>query len=210
MKKNNRKSSPVARGLQHTQQDDGLVSQRAYAKMRGLHPSTISRQVRSGAIPSHDGLIDPNEADAARAANLDPIRGRRKQQASAASDPASDATGAPPPFSESHARKEKSLADTREMEAATMRGKLHNVADCDRRIGLLIVATKDALLSLPPRLMNALSVETDPGACLQIVKAGIERALYQLIEAQGGKLDPIYEESQSRQKVEAECAKYGV
>ncbi len=52
-------------------QQSKLISAAKYAKLRGLNRSTISRQIRSGAIPTHDGKIDPKEADAARARNLD-------------------------------------------------------------------------------------------------------------------------------------------
>ena len=52
-----------------------LVSLSEYARRRGLNKSTISRQVRDGLIPTHSGLINPAEADRARAENLDPSRG---------------------------------------------------------------------------------------------------------------------------------------
>ena len=47
------------------------ISQGEYARLRGLNRSTISRQVQNGAIPTHDGRIDPVEADRARGMNLD-------------------------------------------------------------------------------------------------------------------------------------------
>jgi hypothetical protein len=43
-----------------------------YARLRGLNKSTISRQVKSGQIPTRDGRIDPVAADQARERNLDP------------------------------------------------------------------------------------------------------------------------------------------
>lgn len=61
-----------------------LLSPAQYAKARCLSPSTVSRQIRSGVIPTHNGLIDPKEADAGRDRNLDPARRlqaeRRKEQ----------------------------------------------------------------------------------------------------------------------------------
>jgi hypothetical protein len=47
-----------------------LIKPSAYAKLRGLNKSTVSRQVAAGVIPLHDGLVDPVEADASRDRNL--------------------------------------------------------------------------------------------------------------------------------------------
>src|ERR1051325_316777 len=58
---------------------DGLVTPAAYAKLRGLARSTVSRQIREGKIPTRNaGLVNPAEADRARSLNLD---ARRRQQA---------------------------------------------------------------------------------------------------------------------------------
>ena len=51
-----------------------LISPAQYAKMRGLNRSTISRQIRDGAIPVHNGRIDLKEADIAREKNLNSTR----------------------------------------------------------------------------------------------------------------------------------------
>lgn len=60
-----------------------LITQAEYARRRGLNKSTVSRQVRDGIIPTHGSrrLIDPAEADDARATKTDPTRGRRKSAA---------------------------------------------------------------------------------------------------------------------------------
>ncbi len=59
-----------------------LVGVRAYARMIGVTPGTISRQVASGAIPNRGTrdkpLIDPEEATKARARNLNPLKARRR------------------------------------------------------------------------------------------------------------------------------------
>ena len=51
-----------------------LITAAAYAKLRGLSRSTVSRQVRAGQIPTRNGLLDPIAADTAREKNLDPAR----------------------------------------------------------------------------------------------------------------------------------------
>jgi hypothetical protein len=61
------------------QQTNGkLITAAAYARLRGLNRSTISRQIASGVIPTIDGLLDPRAADLAREKNLNGIR---KEQA---------------------------------------------------------------------------------------------------------------------------------
>src|SRR6266545_2780691 len=59
--------------MQRKRSKDSLTAAE-YARLRGLNRSMISRQIRSGQIPTHDGLIDPTEADRARERNLDPAK----------------------------------------------------------------------------------------------------------------------------------------
>lgn len=73
-----------------------LLSPAEYARLRGLNRSTISRQIRAGQIPTHDGLIDPTEADGARERNLDPAKRvaakMRRQRAITANRATAEAT----------------------------------------------------------------------------------------------------------------------
>ncbi len=59
-----------------------LLSMRAYARRIGVNVSTISRQVADGVIPIRHEQgrkgIDPDEADAARAACLHPFWGGKR------------------------------------------------------------------------------------------------------------------------------------
>jgi hypothetical protein len=55
-----------------------LIKPAEYARVRGLNRSTVCRQIASGKIPTHGGLVDVAEADRARRNNLDQVRGRRK------------------------------------------------------------------------------------------------------------------------------------
>lgn len=57
---------------------DGLITPAAYATARGLNRSTISRQIKRGVIPVHDGKVNPMEADTARRNNLHIRRGGPK------------------------------------------------------------------------------------------------------------------------------------
>ena len=51
-----------------------LISAAAYARLRNLNKSTISRQIADGTIPLTNGKIDPVAADRARERNLNGIR----------------------------------------------------------------------------------------------------------------------------------------
>jgi hypothetical protein len=75
--------------MQRTTECNSLIKPAAYARLRKLNRSTISRQIREGKIPTHDGLIDPDEADQAREQNLN-LRKRRQ--------PAADRIPLPPNF----------------------------------------------------------------------------------------------------------------
>lgn len=63
------------------QEETTGMSQRAYAKRVGVHPSYIGKLVREHKIPANpDGSIDPATADAARERNTLQGRGQRKWQ----------------------------------------------------------------------------------------------------------------------------------
>ena len=72
-----------------------LITMAEYARRISVERSTISRQVKSGIIPTHSGMIDPKEADRCRAERLRPsIAGPR---APARPDPDDGADGRFPP-----------------------------------------------------------------------------------------------------------------
>ena len=56
-----------------------FVSKADYAARIGVHRSQISRYVKAG-MPTHNGLVEPDEADRWRQANLDPTKPKSKVQ----------------------------------------------------------------------------------------------------------------------------------
>jgi hypothetical protein len=72
-----------------------LISPAAYARLRDLNRSTISRQIEAGVIPAHGGLLDPVEADAGREKNLNGKRHRQAVERKA--ELAAKASSCPPP-----------------------------------------------------------------------------------------------------------------
>jgi hypothetical protein len=65
-----------------------LITPAAYARLRNLNRSTVSRQIHAGVIPVHQGRVDPAEADLARDRDLCVVHSAsarlRKQLAAAA------------------------------------------------------------------------------------------------------------------------------
>jgi len=55
-----------------------LVTPSRYAQLRQLNRSTISRQIQTGVVPTHGGLVNPGEADRCRTSRLDMRRRRPK------------------------------------------------------------------------------------------------------------------------------------
>ncbi len=73
---------------------DPLISISAAAREIGVHQSTLSKQVREGAVRSHDGKVRLSEVLADRAANID--LGRSNRRRGAIDDPGATAAPCPP------------------------------------------------------------------------------------------------------------------
>ena len=142
-----------------------LLTPAEYARLRGLNRSTVSRQIKTGAIPTTRGKIDPKKADRARAENLDPTRGRRKETP----EPEKPKTlitvqaiegGTAPDLMRARVRKELALARLRELEAAIAEGSLVELKQIESAIESLIVHAREKLLSIPLELGPRLASES--------------------------------------------------
>jgi phage terminase Nu1 subunit (DNA packaging protein) len=127
--------------------------------MRGLNRSTVCRQIRSGAIPTEHGLVNPEVADLAREKNLDAARRKPKQVGGVLGRTPAARRAAGGSFSHAVTRKENALADLREMELRTKRGELVDVGEVKAAWAEIGVAIRDAVLRLPSRICERLSVE---------------------------------------------------
>lgn len=67
-----------------------FISKAEYAARIGVHRSQISRYVKAG-MPTHNGLVEPDEADRWRQANLDPTKPKSKVQAPSEPEPSASA-----------------------------------------------------------------------------------------------------------------------
>lgn len=88
-----------------------LITPAAYAKLRGLNRSTVSRQIHAQQIPTVKGLVDPEFADLARERNLDPakrsdeaVRKAQRDAAKRAATPAETSRLAGPPATKERPR----------------------------------------------------------------------------------------------------------
>jgi hypothetical protein len=64
-----------------------FISKAEYAARIGVHRSQISRYVQAG-MPTHNGLVEPDEADRWRQTNLDPTKPKSKVPAPSEPEPA--------------------------------------------------------------------------------------------------------------------------
>jgi len=159
-----------------------LVTAAGYARLRNLNRSTVSRQVKSGLIPIHDGgLIDPAEADRARERNLDPAKVAaadvRKHNPSptesrtplaevkptgdpdAAVDDDVAAGTAPEDYWAVRTRHEKAKADRAELDLAAQQGKLLDAEVITSHWAALGTLVRDVVMSIPSRVVNRLPDE---------------------------------------------------
>ncbi len=154
---------------------DPLLSVSAAAREIGVHQSTLSKQVREGAVRSHDGKVRLSEVLADRAANID--LGRSNRRRGAIDDPG--ATTAPVPaepdvedvgaddavpesgvmvdgvavsYAAARAMKEGYLAKLKQLEFETKRGALVSVDDAVAEFTRVLGVIRERLLAMPGKL----------------------------------------------------------
>ncbi|MGB7762855.1 MAG: hypothetical protein WBL61_23680 [Bryobacteraceae bacterium] len=163
-----------------------LISGAAYAKLRGLNRSTIARQIRSGLIPTCDGLVDPVAADAARERNLDPdkvaqaehrksnplpsesnpqrapvpeVTSPPEPEPKGAGDSDSDGGQAPEEYWAARTRHEITRANRAQLDFALAEGKLVAVEDVCSRWAAMGRTVQDQLTGLHNRIVARLPME---------------------------------------------------
>ena len=90
--------------------------------------------------------------------------------------------GANESLAQSQARKEKAIADRREIEVEKMRGELAPIGEINAWISGMITKARDVLLRMPGELRDRLAQETDAVKVDQLLSAEINRALGELAE----------------------------
>jgi hypothetical protein len=84
------------------------------------------------------------------------------------------------PFLEAQARKERALADLRELELSVKRGELIEADQVNQWIAGMILRSRDVLLRIAPELKDKLAQESDAITIELMIDAEVRRALDQL------------------------------
>lgn len=147
-----------------------LLTRAEYSRQRGCSQSLISREVKNGKIPLHDGKINPAEADA--------ILDRRSD---------GDAEGAPDYWTE-HARLEKLKADEKDLAVRKLHGELIEVEEVQKVWMKHIGAARARILSLPRKLAPVLKGMKTTREIEAAIKLEVYEALHELSEYQDDEL----------------------
>ena len=186
---------------------DPLISVSAAARAIGVHQSTLSKQIREGAVRSHDGKVRLSEVLADRAANIDLGRSNRRRGAiddpsagaaiaAAEADPedvddADDADaapvmvdGKPMPYAEAKALKESYHAWRAKLAWQVDRGDLAPVAEMQAFVERVFGTVRERLLAIPGKLSGALAREH-----VELVRTELYDALEDLSDARTIEVD---------------------
>lgn len=162
-----------------------LMSQRQYARSRGLSHQAVSKAVKSGRIPTEvAGNLDPVVADAAWKANTRP-RARLKTEAKRPAPPplppmettdpedehdlaASERPDAT--FTAARALREVYMAKRAKLEYERAEGKLVSIEEVDSLAFESARSIRDRLMSLPARLAPVLFAARDISECHRLLE----------------------------------------
>lgn len=134
------------------------------ARECSLSITTVSRKLRQGKTP-----------DQIRQEAKDWHAKERKQKTPLESES----------FTAAQTRKERALADLRELELSTKRGELAPIGEINAWISGMILRARDILTRIAPELRDRLAKEIDPIRVQELIEAEITRALTQLAVFKG-------------------------
>ena len=171
-----------------------LISQREYARRKGISNVAVNRAVKAGRITLVDGKIDPVLADRQWAENTDPstpknsITGKPKQvrgkdEVSKPMD-LGEETSTSPSYAKARAAREVYNAQNAKLDLDIKRGTL--VRADEVRIAAFNMArkTRDQLIALPERLSTVLAATEEAGEVHKILEEEIERICLEIADAE--------------------------
>jgi phage terminase Nu1 subunit (DNA packaging protein) len=156
-----------------------LIRKIDYAKRIGVSPSYVTHLVKTGKIPTHDGKIDPVEADAALKRNLSPAQ---SHESIVEIDRFKDEADYNALYIKSRALHEEEKARLAKLKADELSG---SVLSADQvRLDFFDIAKTvgNAILAVPDRLANELSASTTPEHVHQVLSAELRRCLEDMAE----------------------------
>jgi hypothetical protein len=174
-----------------------LISLREFARRNGVSPEAISKAVRTGRLPAHNGKLEPVEAQTAWDRAKDPARAGHKLPHSTAEVPqpkpepsrpamSSFASGfSGQSYTEVKTRRESIRAMRDQVELKRLLGELVDTKQVRFEIDTMIYNAKSKLLSLGHKLAPRLAIESDAAKCKEIVDDEVRQILADLA-ANGG------------------------
>jgi hypothetical protein len=177
-----------------------LISQREYARQRGISNVAVHRAVKAGRISTVDGKIDPTKADREWLDNTDQskprnrITGRPKHVRRAGGPPepmdlgggqeAGGEDGTASGYAKARAARELYQAQLAKLELDRQRGILIRADEV--RVGAFNMARKarDQLIALPERVAALLAATEDAAEIQRILEEEIERICQEIADAE--------------------------
>ena len=177
-----------------------LISQREYARRRGVTHVAVQRAIKTGRISTVDGQIDPALADLQWQENTDQSKPRNRitgnpRQAKAPGEPSEpmdlgvtdEVIGGPSTasgYAKARAARELYQAQLAKLELDRQRGTL--VRADEVRLGAFNMARKarDQLIALPERLATVLAAIPEPAEVQRILEEEIERICQEIADAE--------------------------
>ena len=174
-----------------------LISQREYARRRGISHVAVQRAVAAGRISTVGGKIDPTRADDEWSRNTDQSKPRnritgRPKHARVPGEPsqpmdleeARDGTGTATGYARARAARELYLAQLAKIELDRQRGIL--VRADEVRLGAFNMARKarDQLIALPERIAAALAATADAAQVQRLLEEEIETICQEIADAE--------------------------
>ena len=176
-----------------------LISQREYARRRGISHVAVSRAIAAGRVTTVNGKIDPVVADREWVENTDQSKPRNRvtgepRRTRAALDPArpmalggpEDAAGEPTMaagYARARAARELYQAQLAKLELDRQRGIL--VRADEVKLGAFTMARKarDLLIALPERLAVVLAAEGDAAEVQRLLEDEVEHICHEIADA---------------------------
>ena len=174
-----------------------LVSQREYARRRGISNVSVHEAIKAGRISTVDGKIDPDLADREWRENTDQSKPRNRitgspKHARVAGEPsepmdfggADGGNGTASGYAKARAARELYQAQLAKLELDRQRGTLIRADEV--RLGAFNMARKarDQLIALPERVAALLAATQEPAEVQRILEEEIERICQEVADAE--------------------------
>lgn len=177
-----------------------LISQREYARRRGVSHSAVQRAISAGRIATVDGKIDPAQADREWRDNTDQSKPRNRitgspKHARVAGEPSEPmdfggseeshgGNGTATGYAKARAARELCQAQLAKLELDRQRGTLIRADEV--RVGAFNMArkTRDQLIALPERVAAILAATEDATEVQHILDEEIERICQEIADAE--------------------------